>query len=105
MSITLTSQEQFSVGGTPIETNTIAGVTGFTVDYIASTLTFNAATGALASGNIRVSGRGTQVVDVINLVTGVCQVNNQTVGTLGAGALSTLNGFLKMPGTIWKMWR
>src|SRR5258707_13469346 len=95
MSITLTNQEQFTIGGTPVETNNIAGVTGFTADYLNNTLTLSIATGSPNSGNIAVSQRGAHLTAVINLATGVCQVNGQPAGTMPAGALANLNVFLR----------
>lgn len=89
--ITLTSAEQFTVGGVVQETNSIAGVISDSTDYLANTMTITVASGALNSNNVKPSPRSTLTTFIINLTTGVVTVNGGTVATLGAGALATLN--------------
>ncbi|SRR6266436_342105 len=93
--ITLTTGKLVAINGVTQENDTIGGIVSMHVDYLAQTVTFVLQIGQLVSNNINVGAYSSPVTVTINLVTGAWTSSGGQSGTVGAGALTTLNNQFK----------
>lgn len=95
ISLQVALQEGYQVGGSTVESVNASAATNLSVDFSSSLMSFTLSKGANASNSFANSVRGQSISVQLNVATGAWQASNGVSGTLGGGALTTLQGQLR----------
>jgi len=88
MSITLTTGRLVQINGVTTENNTQGANTGYAVDFLGNTVTFNFSIGSGAPAAFNIGVFNLPVSLTVNLATGAWTSTNGSSGTIGAGPLA-----------------
>jgi hypothetical protein len=93
--ITLTTPTQVTASGllasgVASETDNIAGVSHFTVDFIAGTISFELVLGQLLNGNVNIGVYVPRIEVTVNLATGAWTTSTGLSGTIASASLTSV---------------